>query len=865
MSIQKGCKFCQRYGLPVLPVRPAVMAQDDILTPLHSSIAVPVSTQGETAYTARLLREGFLNIWSESGARWINYYVTSDGYYYPLPEDGEVPPDIVAGTRTPCITKPDELATASLITLPIKPMGMKNGVFWFGWSEVEWTDTVRKKHEDAAYRSLYMQRFDMDVWISSGKEKQTLPMSELISTVAEYSVKVSSCTQKFWSPSPFKPIRPLEGHNLLQAADSLYKGKGAIVVLPDPVAVTCELSHLLTWRLKTHFADDPHYSRGIALSSALSGLKQAMTEQFRRDLLSEDKTRVNISRTIGNRVIAGVPLPPEDPNQAAADTERRNQETFDVRFEKRAEQRWASYEKYIDRDKEKTFLEELGIAVKAYNDNVITPMTEMYLAWLRSPSLIHYFTHNFDTKNVQSGLCYLQSVTDCLEGMQDQVPVSQWLHNQLVAEAFSSENYILQALVFNNEALSKLIQQKVSKISEINDLPWESLMDAISSTTEDYSKAFSLKMEYYINTISSGFIRLIEGVAWSKPALALVTMVAGSGYGMKTVTLTGKRKYFLEAVLRQIAHMTDTNGRISQDKLRPHLDIALHKMKLDGIPMEETTERRFMVLIDRKEAQHLAAIPETERFKQVGKVLHSADDVTDAVFTRIYRSKMAVLKGTTTENITGMTAGSVPFWGCMASIIFQGIALKNAAGDKELLTWQNGSRFLANMVGALGSTMELAERALNDLKALRVKAIVRVRMGAFFLRKAMIILKHGAKYCSWAAIVAIVWDGLNAVDFIVKGDYGLMAASLISGAGGMMLSGALFGFVLGPIGLAWGLIFIFGSAIYMALEGDNDIHKWLKSSLWRRVEKGIYSLPEIYPTGTMEIAAFNEAIKLEDA
>jgi hypothetical protein len=39
---------------------------------------------------------------------------------------------------------------------------MKNGVFWFCWSEVEWTPAVRIKHEDASYRIQYMQRFDMD-------------------------------------------------------------------------------------------------------------------------------------------------------------------------------------------------------------------------------------------------------------------------------------------------------------------------------------------------------------------------------------------------------------------------------------------------------------------------------------------------------------------------------------------------------------------------------------------------------------------------------------------------------------------------------------------------------------------------------
>ncbi|MGV2470190.1 hypothetical protein FO520_23655, partial [Bacillus subtilis] len=86
------------------------------------------------AYTLRLLRSGYLNIWDERGNSWINYFVTENGFYYPLPENGEVPEMIQNGTIKPCITEPLELARASLVTLPVFPPPMKNGLFWFSWS-----------------------------------------------------------------------------------------------------------------------------------------------------------------------------------------------------------------------------------------------------------------------------------------------------------------------------------------------------------------------------------------------------------------------------------------------------------------------------------------------------------------------------------------------------------------------------------------------------------------------------------------------------------------------------------------------------------------------------------------------------------
>lgn len=157
-----GCNFCRRVGLPIVPVRLSVKEKGDPLPGLPANLSIPIAAEGDAAYTLRLMREGFLYIWAERAARWIDYYVTGDGYFYLLPENGSVPPNLANGDIAPCITQPVELATASLITLPVKPAGMTNGVYWFAWSSEKWTPAVRLKQEDAAWRSQSMQAFDMD-------------------------------------------------------------------------------------------------------------------------------------------------------------------------------------------------------------------------------------------------------------------------------------------------------------------------------------------------------------------------------------------------------------------------------------------------------------------------------------------------------------------------------------------------------------------------------------------------------------------------------------------------------------------------------------------------------------------------------
>ena len=859
MSTTQGCKFCIRHGLPIIPIRPAVVAKEDSLPPLPTNIAAPAPAKGETAWTGRLLREGFLYIWAESGKRWINYFATSDGYYYPLPESGDVPPDIANGKVKPCITQTSELAAASLITLPVKPLGMGNGLFWFTWSGVAWTPAVRKKHEEEAYRGRYMQSFDMDAWIHGGQASQALSIANLTETVAEYSPMAASHQVKAWSPSPWKNAKPMEGVHLKQAAEQLCSGKGAILFLEDPVAIAQDLSALLTHRLNTHFAQNQAFSRGIALHSALTGLAQAIKAQFARDIIEQDNIVERWPATVGNRTVAGVPMPSANPMQESEATKRNNIQTFDARVERR----WADYEKYIDRNKENAFLDEFNAAVNAFNQSVISPMTEMYLACLQGDSLISYFMHQFDSRDISSGAFYTQSVSDCVAGMQDQTPVSVWFENQLVASAFSPENYMLQALVFNNDALANKIKEKVQQASAYQDVPWYKLMDAIKDVMDENKSAHAFLTERYVSHISSAFVRALQNMASSAPMIGIAAMVAGSGFGLKTITLTGKRKYFLRATLREIARMTDINGRVSQDKLRHHLDIEMRRLEIDGIALDGTREHKFVVLIDKEEAKRISALPPAERVKAAAKVIRSVEEVTDNAFSPLFRHRTASLRGSSVQRIVDTAGGSMPFAGCMASIIFQGMALREAAGEKELMTLEKGTRFLGNVMGAFGASLELAERTLNDLKVLRLKAAIRIGYGASVLKKVTGFIKIGIKTCSYAALVGVFWDSVNAFDFLEKELYGMMVASLTSAAGGLLLSGVVKALVLGPIGIAWALILVFGSAIYMAIKGADDIQKWLSQFLWRNVPEGLYSLPAIYATSEMEINAFNDAVTPE--
>ncbi|MFX2630927.1 hypothetical protein V6177_24525, partial [Enterobacter chengduensis] len=173
----------------------------------------------------------------------------------------------------PRITQPQELAAAPLITLPLKPPGIKNGNYWFIWSEAQWTDKNRQLHLKPEWQQMYMQKFDMDAWLMTHQGQQARSINLLTETVAEYSPSVRICQMKDWTPTPLKPVTANSASELIKAATCLDAQHGALLLLSDPVAAAMEISSLSRYRFDQAITDSPEFKRGIALSAMLNGLE----------------------------------------------------------------------------------------------------------------------------------------------------------------------------------------------------------------------------------------------------------------------------------------------------------------------------------------------------------------------------------------------------------------------------------------------------------------------------------------------------------------------------------------------------------------------------------------------------------------
>lgn len=881
MSNTKGCKFCWRYGLPVLPVRPAVMEKGDGLPALPGSITVPVEAEGEAGYTTRLMRRGYLYIWAERSQYWINYCVTDDGYFYPLPEDGSVLPLVESGEIKPCITQPMELATASLMTLPLKPPGMVNGLFWFAWSEEQWTPAVRRQHEDEAFRSRYMQKFDMDAWLGSHRGQQALPFSRLSSSVAEYSPELSRSTLKHWTPSPLKAVSRHSATDLQLAAESLSAGHGAILVLSDPVGVATEISALARYKMQQAVNADPALSRGIALQTMLGSVELAMRNYFYLSAETGDKKYERQMRYGWDS-----PAGPHFPSPDVAD---RMHVMNEASRDERVDEAWQNgYEKYIDRTQVQAFSQILKDWLTEYDRRSVIPVTRMYLAWLQGPAMSDYFVQHFDPACAHSGGRYIQAVAKVLAGMNDKGGVIAHIDQQLNQAPLTPENFLQRAVFFNHDGWIAAVgsELKTGGPDWWLGISWDRLADAAKKYSGIYAGAILTGLEKLSLLWSEAMMKSVDLMVKGTPVRFAIAMLAMQGKAFSAVSVMPGTKNFVGAMTRGMAGMLEMSGKSGGQLYNAMRKLAERLVK----ELPESAGWRIMLprIVDVSAAKALAALPARERLAKLGTVMHTEDELVRMVFPNSLNSSVARLSGMTTGTLAkDMTAKGITLAGTTFSVYFQWMVLHYSVTESGLPSGGKAQAVLgANAGMAVASTAEALELAMTPLMSLELPSAMSViRNGAMRV--------VGAGIWGWAGYGGgLVYAGAE-VDSALhawsngKKDIGIahainaLGVGMMTVGGGSKISIAILGrlglsatmlgsselaaIFLGPAGIFVGMLLALGAGARLLIHSRNNIQSWLLSTQWRRVPPGESDIPAIYPDARMEKEGYMELIPKGDA
>jgi hypothetical protein len=827
---------------------------------------MPVMAEGGAEYAARLMRQGYLYIWAERSRRWINYYATGDGYFYPLPENGIVPPRVECGEMKPCITQPAELAAASLVTLPVKPAGMPNGVYWFAWSEEQWTPAVRQQHEVETFRSRYMQKFDMDAWFRNHSGQQALPFSQL-SSVAEYSPGLNSSTLKNWTPSPLKTIGSHSATDLQQAAEALNAGNGAILILADPVGVATEISALARYRMQQAIATDQSLSRGIALQTMLGSVELAMRNHFylsaeTGDARFEQKMRYGWDSPAG-------------PHFPAPDVADRMRVLNDASRADRVDETWQNgYEKYIDRTQERAFSQTLKDWLTEYDNNSVIPVTRMYLAWLQGPVMADYFVQHFDPTCSHSGGRYIQTVAKILAGMNDKGGVITHIDQQLNQAPLTPENFLQRAAFFNHDGWIAQVgsELKTGGPDWWLGMSWDRLADGAKEYSGNYAGAILTGLEKLSLLWSEAMMKSIDLMVKGTPVRFAIGILAMQGKAFSAVSVQPGTKNFVGAMTRGIAGLLDMSGKSGGQLYTAMRKLAERLVKEQ--PKNAAGQIALPRILDVTAAKALAALPVKERLAKLSTAMLTEDELARMLFPSSLNSSVAKLSGMKPGALaTEMAAKGMTFGGTVFSAYFQWMILHYGVKESGLPSGGKAQAvFAANASMAVASMAEALRLAMTPLMSLALpSALSAIRNGAMKV--------VGAGIWSWLGYgggltysVIEFWNGLSDA---LDGKLGIGLGHLINSVGvGMMtigggsritiaifslfgvadatLAGSVAAFFLGPAGIFVGMLLVLGSSAWLLSQARNDIQNWLLSTQWRRVPPGESDIPAVYPDARME-------------
>uniref|UniRef100_UPI0039B0407D T6SS effector BTH_I2691 family protein n=1 Tax=Morganella psychrotolerans TaxID=368603 RepID=UPI0039B0407D len=858
----KGCEFCNRHGLPVLPVRPSVFAEKDNLPAVPGSIDIPVEAKGRTKYTLRLLRTGFLYIYDEMAKEWINYYMTEDGYYYPLGSSISPFPAILTGKRKPCADQPSELARASLVTLPVLPPPLKNGKFWFTWAETQWTEKVKKQHEEADYRARYMQCFDMNKWLTENKENQVLPINILRDTVAEYSRNAVTSDAKKWATFEWKKVNPLDAGFLIQESNELGNGRGCILTLQDPVGITQEISDLTNYDLIHELTERKDISHQVFTRNAILTIKNLIDESAKDDVAdesernnriyygqgnygyirSETETNYEVKKEIDNYNIANdsVRNISEITGQEFKEktTKEKDQDINDIikgnkrnkaddeRLEGRKKEEWAKYSQYINEKEFNKFDKEYKEEVTKYDKSTIIPRGMMYLSWLGSELFISYFIHNFDDDDISDGMDYTLTCSSCITGMQF-IPIvleklTDWINNSAVNE----RHVLSRALSLNQTKLIKKIEEATATTLTYKQIPWSTLLDAYQEAMKPHSDQISIILSKYICNISGALNNIIYKALSSDYVFkAVVTLGALNNKAVIKVSLIGTQGHFISHAVRETIRTAGIQNAKAKNWMRPGIEKRLFISRAKGYKLDKEVIKPRIAFLDRDELKKYDDLPVKVRAEKSGSAFMREDE---------YRNKQYVkwqekLKSTGSQLgrgsgvLLGTTIAIIQFNNLMVSAKFEDTKLTQDQAEEQI-------KFLAGIASLFATVLKTATAGANAYNL-----FLQGRSQLSFIRTSRILRQFGRLIRGGGNVAGFVlsyYDIIHGAEEWDKGNCMLAVSFFVSGGSSLCL---IFMSIF-PLPVIIFLVVAFiVSTIYIIFNIQDDIQKWLERCLWRTI------------------------------
>ena len=815
-----SCEFCDKRGLPVLPVRyaiaPKTAGAPETRTLDADGKALP-SLGDHAHYTRRLLRNGYLYVYDEARKRWEGYFITDSAHFMRF-QVGKPVPSAFTGDKKPC-DRAGHPQIAGMITIPDPKNASR---VWFGFSDVEWTAAVLQKHQDAAYRKKHMQVLDVKKALAHGKQPNAHPIKELGSKVAEYAcdpAKARTADSFKDALYPFNARKP-QLDETLAAADALRKDTGIILSLHDPVGMAVEISTAMSQRYD-QFIHQSNLKHPLAVSDTILALRKTLAHQA--ELWEVDEIRHRAKHVLPGT--AGMLFPNEFDG-----LEEETPHVTAAQLKAAADNSWKKYLKKYDEPKRVAFQKDFETKLQTFDASHVVPLAQAHAAWMKSQHMAVYFECNYDPTDADSGAAYTATLTLCIGATQDKKACLDVYADWLMGDITDKTNLLLRGLILNQDEVANIIASGSANVTNPKLLPWDAMIGNVGKALDHVIEGKPDLLGKAIMGVLGPLGKIAKQFAESG-ALPHALVAAGviSKKPIMRLEIKGNlqqfQKYLIAELMREQVRL---GGKMNAPRgLKSAIEREVRLLDIKGGKLDGTRSKRFLALID---LEVIKSVPQNANQRaQAAALAKAIANVGDLEALELGRWHAALARGTTVSK----TASPFAFAGLGA--VLQIVALTALSEELDKATQKKTGvaeaqwRYSAGVAALAGTAADTLGTALGKMPADRLK------YGAGIARITSRVLTFLGKGLGVAgAVIVAVFDFGKGLDALDKKQGGLAIAyftSAILGVGGAVLMLMSFASATG-IGLVLVLLAIalsFGIDYFR----DNPIQEWLEAGYFK--------------------------------
>ncbi len=844
---KKDCKFCDKEGLLILPLRYAAIVGEAkaladipaLPTTLGAGVKDIALTHGK--YAPRMVREGYIYVLidREGIKYWEAYLVIEDAFLYKF--DPKEPPSAqvdfscdrsVCGIDASCIAidKVDKVNKAYLLFTP-SPM----------------TEAKLKEYKDNADTFAAkgkMQAFDPKAWAKSGSKAQEHSLKpELIGQhVAEW-ILYKQCdkaltsefgkamAQQLYMPSsssfagvpPIAP-NPYQPGRLGVLEGKLVEKKAAAFVIYDDIGITQEcniyrnaaltpVEIFLNKRDKTGINNQ----RKLEVAQAIEDIHKSFV-----------KNAIDIAKERMDGLNSDYRLPDIDVQNAKTLRSQgrvREAEVIEKRIERRrqldqtklsgayAESQWLNkYVKLLDTDELKKFNDELA-SLSDKCGKLADERADQHMAWLMSDKLVDAFD-TYDQNNLGSGFAFTHQHMRCTFGMfgvdKNKPTLAKWVNVKKIERKnlYMRSNFYNQHTVMDEASKTFAeVQQGVTGAESVSHF-WpavakisKNLVDVLKKTDSAWDEWLRDKVVKSIHTGKTKpqpgnpihnlckFHRSAEGLMFSRI----------SEWAQALSNKSGKMDKGIQVIVGTLLYskLGDLTYKVAIDELM---------LKLRPERLEEGYKKRSA-----QRNQELA-----ERDVKNKAAVATAKNLDDPIET-LLRDERTKVKNKVTLTLDEIDKGARPetnnFRQARMGVLLmaiEGFALTLKLNDDKELTARGKAEVAASVLSLSGMAVDMVYAVAKSMREIEPYKDALGFDAATDIARGGLKMTAGALSAGAGAITAVL-DGISFADEFSKDKTNWVLASVYFSK-----------VVVGGIGLGLGLIaaFSYGAPFLWRIAGS---------------------------------------------